>query len=170
MAFVNLQLAIDDLPTADDIEMEPMAVQYRREVLTQQFLIWIPALLGSFLPFILAQRFFLLAISVFVLLLGLFIGSLMVRMSKVKGIALRQNDIAYRSGLYWRKTVVLAFNRVQHVEVSSGPLQRRFNLATLKFFTAGGSSVDLKVDGLSMSRADQIRAFVLRRSQIAESS
>lgn len=170
MAFVNLQLAIDDLPTADDIEMEPMAVQYRREVLTQQLLIWIPALLGSFLPFILAQRFFLLAISVFVLLLGLFIGSLMIRMSKVKGIALRQNDIAYRSGLYWRKTVVLAFNRVQHVEVSSGPLQRRFNLATLKFFTAGGSSVDLKVDGLSLSRADQIRAHVLSKSDIAASA
>jgi len=170
MAFVNLQLAIDDLPTADDIEMEPMAVQYRREVLTQQFFIWIPALIGSFLPFILTQRFFLLAIPVFVLLLGLFIGSMMVRMSKVKGIALRENDIAYRSGLYWRKTVVLAFNRVQHVEVSSGPLQRRFDLATLKFFTAGGSSVDLKVDGLSMSRADQIRAYVLSKSEITNTS
>lgn len=170
MAFVNLQLAIDDLPAANDIEMEPMAVQYRREVLTQQFFIWIPALIGSFLPFILTQRFFLLAIPVFVLLLGLFIGSMMVRMSKVKGIALRENDIAYRSGLYWRKTVVLAFNRVQHVEVSSGPLQRRFELATLKFFTAGGSSVDLKVDGLSMSRADQIRAYVLSKSEITNTS
>ncbi len=169
MAFVNLQLAIDDLPAAAEIEMEPMSAEYRREVLSQQFIIWIPALLGSFLPFVLAQRYFLLAIPVIVLLLGLFIGSLVVRMSGVKGIALREHDIAYRSGLYWRKTVVLAFNRVQHVEVSSGPLQRKFGLATLKFFTAGGSSVDLKVDGLARERAEQIRAYVLGKSDVADS-
>ena len=169
MAFVNLQLGIDDLPAADEIEMEPMSVKYRREVLSQQFIIWTPALLGSFLPFFLAQRYFLLVIPVIVLLLGLVIGSLVVRMSEVKGIALREHDIAYRSGLYWRKTVVLAFNRVQHVEVSSGPLQRKFGLATLKFFTAGGSSVDLKVDGLARERAEQIRAYVLSKSDVADS-
>jgi membrane protein YdbS with pleckstrin-like domain len=106
----------------------------------------------------------LLALPAFFLILGLFIGSLVVRKAKVKGIALRQKDIAYRSGLYWRNIVVLAFNRIQHVEVSSGPLQRKFGLATLKFFTAGGSSVDLKVDGLERDRAERIRAFVLSKS------
>jgi len=169
MAFVNVQLAIDSLPAADDIQMEPMSPDYQREVLTQQFIIFVPLVLGSFLPFLIAERGFLLAIPVFVLLLGLFIGNLVFRMSKVKGVALREHDIAYRSGLYWRKTVLLAFNRVQHVEVGSGPLQRRFGLASLKFFTAGGSSVDLKVDGLTRERAEQIRAYVLGKSEIADS-
>ena len=169
MAFVNVQLNIDDLPVVDEIEMEPMAAEYQREVLTQQFIIFVPLVLASFLPFIQAQRSFLLAIPVFVLLLGTLIGTLMVKMCLVKGIAIREHDIAYQSGLYWRKTVVLAFNRVQHVEVSSGPLQRKFGLATLKFFTAGGSSVDLKVDGLSRTRAEQIRAYVLGKSDAAKS-
>ena len=169
MAFVNVQLNIDDLPAADEIEMEPMAAKYEREVRTQQFIIFVPVVLASFLPLILAQRSFLLAIPAVVLLLGILIGTLVVRMSRVKGIAIREHDIAYRSGLYWRKTVVLAFNRIQHVEVSSGPLQRKFGLATLKFFTAGGSSVDLKVDGLSRERAEQIRAFVLSKSDVAKS-
>ncbi len=52
---------------------------------------------------------------------------------------------------------------MQHVEVSSGPLQRKFGLATVKFFTAGGSSVDLKVDGLSTERAEQMRAFIANK-------
>ncbi|MFT5138382.1 MAG: membrane protein YdbS with pleckstrin-like domain [Lysobacterales bacterium] len=169
MAFVNVQLAIDELPAAEEIEMEPMAPEYQREVRAQQFIIFVPIVLVSFLPFLIVQQSFLLAIPVVVLLFGLFLGSLTIRMSKVKGVALRDKDIAYRSGLYWRKTVILAFNRVQHVEVSSGPLQRRYGLATLNFFTAGGSSVDLKVDGLTRQRAEQIRTFVLGKSEIADS-
>ena len=79
-------------------------------------------------------------------------------------MAMREHDIAYCSGLFWRKTVMLAFNRIQHIEVSSGPLQRRFGLASLKFFTAGGSSVDLKIDGLKRGRAEQLREYILQRS------
>jgi len=169
MAFVNLQFSMEDLPAADSIEMEPMADEYRREVLTQQLIIWVPVWLVSFLPLILAQIRFLLAIPVFVLLLAIVIATRVVKMSTVKGIALREHDIAYQSGLHWRKTVMLAFDRVQHVEVNSGPLQRKFGLATLKFFTAGGSSVDLKVDGLAKERAERIRAYVLSKSSAANS-
>ena len=66
-------------------------------------------------------------------------------------------------GRRWRKTVLLPFNRVQHAEVSSGPLQRKFGLASLKFFTAGGSSVDLKIDGLMKERAEEIRSFIMEK-------
>jgi membrane protein YdbS with pleckstrin-like domain len=164
MAFVNVQLQINELPAVEEIKMESMAPNYQKEVRTQQFIVFTPAFLASFLPFILVNSSFLLALPAIVLMLGLLIGSLVVQKAKVKGIALREKDIACRSGLYWRKIVVLAFNRIQHVEVSSGPLQRKFGLATLKFFTAGGSSVDLKVDGLERDRAERIRAFVLSKS------
>ena len=163
MAFINLQLDISDLPSADEIVFEAMSPDYPREVRTQMFIIFIPAILASFLPAILAQLKFLLVIPVFVGLVGLLVGTLVVRMTRVKGVALREHDIAYQSGLFWRKTVILAYNRMQHVEVGSGPLQRRYGLATLKFFTAGGSAVDLKVDGLARERADQIRAFILKK-------
>ncbi len=164
MAFINPQLEIERLPVADEIVMEPMDEAYRREVQTQQIIIWLPLLLASFVPFLLAQIYFLLVIPVIALVLAALVSRLVVKMAAVKGIALRTHDIAYQSGFHWRKTVILAFNRVQHVEVSSGPLQRKFGLATLKFFTAGGSSVDLKVDGLKRERAEQIRAHVLNKS------
>ncbi len=164
MAFVNLQVNMADLPVAAGLEMEPMAEAYEKEVKTQQLIIWLPLLLLSFLPFLITQFFFLLLIPAFMLLLAGLISRLVIIKSRLKGIAMREHDMAYRSGLWWRKTVMLAFNRVQHVEVSSGPLQRKYGLASLKFFTAGGSSVDLKVDGLSRERAEQIRAYILERS------
>ncbi len=160
MAFTNLQVSMTDLPISDELVMEPMAAAYEREVKVQQLIIWLPLLVVSFVPFLLGQFIFLLLIPVVMLLLATIISRLVIRKSQVKGVALREFDIAYRSGLYWRKTVIVAFNRVQHVEVSSGPLQRKFGLASVKFFTAGGSSVDLRVDGLTAERAEQVRAFI----------
>jgi len=160
MAFVNLQVSMTDLPTADELVMEPMAAAYEREVKVQQLIIWLPLLILSFVPFLLLNFIFLLLVPAFLLLLASIISRLVIKKSQVKGVALREFDVAYRSGLFWRKTVIVAFNRVQHVEVSSGPLQRKFGLASVKFFTAGGSSVDLRVDGLTTERAEQMRAFI----------
>jgi membrane protein YdbS with pleckstrin-like domain len=160
MGFVNLQVDMTDLPVADELVMEPMAPAYEREVKTQQLIIWLPLLIISFVPFLLGQFIFLLLVPVVMLLLATIISRLVIKKSQVKGIALREFDVAYRSGLFWRKTVIVAFNRVQHVEVSSGPLQRKFGLASVKFFTAGGSSVDLRVDGLTAERAEQMRTFI----------
>lgn len=164
MSFVNLQVSMADLPVAARLEFEPMAEAYEKEVKAQQMIIWLPLLLLSFLPFLITQLFPLLLIPVFMLLLAALISRLVIKKTQLKGIALREHDMAYRSGLYWQKTVLLALNRVQHVEVSSGPLQRKYGLASLKFFTAGGSSVDLKVDGLSRERAEQVRTYILTRS------
>lgn len=160
MAFVNLQVRIVDLPNADELVMEPMAAAYEREVKVQQLIIWLPLLIVSFVPFVLAHIDLLLLIPVVIMLLATIVFRLVIKKSQVKGVALREFDMAYRSGLFWRKTVIVAFNRVQHVEVSSGPLQRKFGLASVKLFTAGGSSVDLRIDGLTTGRAEQIRAFI----------
>lgn len=160
MAFVNLQINLSELPIADELVMEPMAESYVREVKAQLLIIFLSILIASVLPFLLTQITLLLAVPAFVLLLAIVISRLVIRKAQVKGVSLREFDVAYRSGLFWRKTVIVAFNRVQHVEVSSGPLQRKFGLATVKFFTAGGSSVDLKVDGLSTERAEQMRTFI----------
>jgi membrane protein YdbS with pleckstrin-like domain len=164
MAFVNLQVNLADLPAVHDLEMEPMSPAYIREVKTQLLIIWAPLLMLAFLPSALAGKLFLLAIPALMLLLAILISGLVIKKARIKGVALRDHDIASRSGLFWRKNVLLAFDRVQHVEVSSGPLQRKYGLASLKFFTAGGSGVDLKVDGLQRERAEQIRSYILEKS------
>ena len=85
-------------------------------------------------------------------------------MAAAKKMALRDHDIAFRSGLWWHKTVLLPRNRVQHIELSSGPLQRKFGLASLKFYTAGGAAVDLQIDGLSHEQAQSLRDHVMQQN------
>ncbi len=60
MAFVNLQVSMTDLPKADELVMEPMAVSYEREVKVQQLIIWLPLLVASFLPVLLAQILYII--------------------------------------------------------------------------------------------------------------
>ncbi len=81
-----------------------------------------------------------------------------------RGYVVRDKDIVFRSGVAWRSVTAIPFNRIQHVETSSDPLDRKFDLATLQLFTAGGSSGDLKIDGLGKDIAEQLRAFILKKA------
>jgi len=167
--FTNQQVDSETLPRAESIQMQAMAPAYVREVMTQWALFAVPLLLIAVivwllplspLPLKLALRIGVSVIGLFMISLGL----LLYRQAKARGWALREHDVAYRTGLIWRKTIILPFTRVQHAEVTSGPLQRRFGLATLKFYTAGGSSVDLKISGLEAQQASALRDHILKNS------
>jgi membrane protein YdbS with pleckstrin-like domain len=77
------------------------------------------------------------------------------------GYAIRDRDILYKSGVFWQTVTVIPFNRIQHVEKSSTPLDRHFDIATLQLFTAGGSGGDLKIHGLSATSAENLRVFII---------
>lgn len=80
------------------------------------------------------------------------------------GYALRERDLHYRRGIIWRSEASLPFNRIQHIEVERGPLERLYGLSTLKFFAAGGGSADLKIPSLPEAEATNLRAFVLEQA------
>lgn len=173
MSFTNPCVEIDSLPRAETLAWTAMPPEHRREVLVQSALsvgvLFVVALAqGLLIPYPAFLRWvFTLLVPAAVLLLGAGITVLLLKKVAMKGWALREHDIAFRSGLVWRKQVVLPFNRIQHVEVSTGPLQRHFGLATLKCFTAGGGSVDLKIEGLLRDEAERLRKHILRRSALA---
>ena len=80
-----------------------------------------------------------------------------------KGYSVRERDIIYKSGVIWRSVTAVPFNRIQHVEKSSTPLDRRYQLATLELFTAGGSGGDLRIHGLPARTAEKLRFFILEK-------
>jgi membrane protein YdbS with pleckstrin-like domain len=167
MAFTNLQLDPGTLPQAQELALGPMAPAYRFEVLVQWLIVLAPLFALSWLVYLLPLppevRSWLTLLPWLVLLLVVLLVWLAMARVAAKGYALREHDLAYRSGLVFRKTTLLPFNRVQHIEVASGPLQRRFGLASLKFYTAGGANVDLKMPGLTAADADRLREFILQR-------
>lgn len=169
MAFTNRQLDTDSLPRAAELELHGLPPEHRQEILVQSLITFVILLLPSFVPLVVSgfqgeDRPWLWGLPVLVLILGALVTALALVRFRKKGYALREHDVAFRTGLFWRKTTLLPFDRVQHAEVTQGPLQRRFGLATLKFYTAGGSSVDLKIEGLLAGDAERLRETVLERS------
>ena len=89
---------------------------------------------------------------------------------KIRGYILREKDIIHRQGVIFRSQTTIPFNRVQHCEISQGPIQRLFNLYTLQIFTAGGSNSDLSIPGLLGETAQQIKEFIIKRAALETES
>ena len=64
-------------------------------------------------------------------------------------------------GIFWRSSIALPRVRVQHSDVSQGPLQRRFGVATLKLYTAGSRHTKIELPGLNHDEAIALRDALL---------
>jgi len=69
--------------------------------------------------------------------------------------------IEIRHGVYWRIVLNVPKSRVQHIDVTQGPLERRFELGTLVIYTAGTDHARVSLSGLEHGRAMAIRQHLL---------
>jgi uncharacterized protein len=69
--------------------------------------------------------------------------------------------IEIRRGVLWRRTITVPKSRVQHTDVSQGPLQRTYALGTLVVYTAGTDHARVELRGLNHARAMRIRDHLL---------
>ncbi|MFD1325055.1 PH domain-containing protein [Micromonospora sonneratiae] len=91
-----------------------------------------------------------------VLLLAVLRVIAIVRAVHAWGYAERDNDLLVRHGLLIRRLSIVPYARMQFVDVSAGPLERAFNLATVQLHTAAAAS-DAKVPGLRPAEASRLR-------------
>jgi hypothetical protein len=62
-----------------------------------------------------------------------------------------------RRGWLWRTELLVPRSRVQHLDIERGPIERRFNLATLVVHTAGTRTQALRQAGLAEPDAVALR-------------
>ena len=69
--------------------------------------------------------------------------------------------IEIRRGVFWRVVINVPRSRVQHIDVSQGPIERRYGLGTLVVYTAGTDHAKVELEGLPHARALRIREHLL---------
>lgn len=69
--------------------------------------------------------------------------------------------IAIESGVIWRSRIALPRVRIQHTDVSQGPLERRYGIGTLKLYTAGSRHTRIELPGLNHDEAIALRDALL---------
>jgi uncharacterized protein len=163
--YSNRQVGVDELPDFRRARLEPVARAFVPYAMLVQGLFWlvllVAALAPRFIPYIpfVAPWWVVAAVAV----AAAWFVSLAWLDARRRGWALREHDLIYRQGIIWRRTVIVPFARIQHVETSSGPLERAFGLMRVKCYTAGGAMSDLSVVGLKVDDARKVRQHLLEQ-------
>jgi len=80
------------------------------------------------------------------------------------GYAERDDDLLVTRGILFRQLVVVPYGRMQFVDVTAGPLDRRFGLATVQLHTAAAAT-DAQIPGLVPSEAARLRDRLAARGE-----
>lgn len=67
-----------------------------------------------------------------------------------------EDGLCIRRGVFWRTVIWIPITRVQHTDVSQGPLQRKFGLGTLTVHTAGTAGASISLAGLEHGIASRL--------------
>jgi membrane protein YdbS with pleckstrin-like domain len=70
---------------------------------------------------------------------------------------LDQDGLQVARGVYWRSITQVPRTRVQHTDVSQGPIERRYGLGTLIVYTAGTDHARIALPGLAFDTAVALR-------------
>lgn len=68
----------------------------------------------------------------------------------------RADDLLISRGVLWHEETVVPYGRMQLVEVTSGPVERHFGLASVQLHTAAAAT-DARIPGLDPAEAERLR-------------
>ena len=85
-------------------------------------------------------------------LLWVFVG----RRYRSWGYAEREEDLLIRRGVAFARLSVVPYGRMQFIDVTAGPLERAFGLATVRLHTAAAAT-DARIPGLESDEAARLR-------------
>jgi membrane protein YdbS with pleckstrin-like domain len=72
------------------------------------------------------------------------------------GYAEREDDLFVRRGVMFSRLSVIPYGRMQFIDVTAGPVERLFGLATVRMHTAAAAS-DARIPGLAAREAARVR-------------
>lgn len=79
------------------------------------------------------------------------------------GYAFTERELHIAFGWFTRVHTVVPVSRVQHIDVSQGPIERSAGVATLSLHTAGAENSLVVLSGISLRRAEEIRDAIRGR-------
>jgi membrane protein YdbS with pleckstrin-like domain len=171
--FSNTAMPTQDLPSLEQLNFEKLSPRYAQS--NRYIDLFSTAIIMSILYIVQLQSLIeipdkasdvLMFIIWVVALIGFISTVYTVIADKRKFYALREQDLNYKSGVIFCKTVSQPMLRIQHVELKRGPIDRKIGLAKLQVFSAGGSMHTFEIPGLPLETAESIRQFILDHKDV----
>jgi membrane protein YdbS with pleckstrin-like domain len=165
--FTNNTIDITQLPRFEAVEFQKLQPDYWKVLVINRFIVFLVLAIGIGFANYFIQEIKMMIPFIwggFGLLLVLAFLFLRIAFLK-KGFAFREHDVLFRNGIIATNTIIIPYNRVQHVALHEGVLSRYFGLAKVEIFTAGGSSSDIEIPGIEKEQAEKIKQLVMGKIQ-----
>ncbi|USR79618.1 PH domain-containing protein [Arcanobacterium pinnipediorum] len=89
---------------------------------------------------------------------------LTMRRAKALGYLELDDELLVRKGIMFQEVTMVPYGRMQQVNLASGPLLRKFGLASVELVTASANS-DASIPGLPLAEAERLRDKLTRLGQ-----
>lgn len=76
--------------------------------------------------------------------------------------------VEIKKGVFWKHRIAIPWARVQHADVSQGPLARQFSIGNLTIHTAGTKHASIDIEGLNHAVALELRDEVVRQRKAGD--
>ena len=144
----------DDIAKIEWLRPSPrLATMRRAQVAAATALV---AIVGAAIVLIHAHFWIAAIIVVVVAALGYVANLFAQRRVRAWGYCEREDDLLVQRGVAFRRLSVVPYGRMQFVDVTAGPFERSFGLATVRMHTAAAAS-DARIPGLSEDDANHLR-------------
>ncbi|MEJ7558330.1 MAG: PH domain-containing protein [Pedobacter sp.] len=163
--FSNEPIDINSLPRYQEIPLESLHPNYWKVIVLNICISILFICAAAALILVLREetRAYIIYIILAIIFFSAFLFILFRLSFKRRGLAVRERDIIYRSGILSATTTVIPFNRVQHVTLNEGIFSRMYHLGAIDVFTAGGATGNIKIYGLEINQAKSIRELLAKR-------
>ena len=167
--FTNDTIDTSQLPKFEEVAFTALHPKYFKVVLINLLiviglLILIPSLVSVLKPELFSGRIWMI-LGIVIPIVSTLIVAFSIIGFKKKGFAFRNHDVLFRHGIIATNTIVIPYNRVQHVALHEGLVSRYFGLAKIEIFTAGGSSSDIEIPGIEKEQAENIKQLLMGKIQ-----
>jgi membrane protein YdbS with pleckstrin-like domain len=135
--------------------VSPQLARMRRTVL----LVWVAVAVAAavLVHLVVSFAWWVTAVAVLALLAALAAGWFLIgRNARAWGFAERDEDLYVRHGALFRELIVVPYGRMQYVDVTSGPVERRYGVATVSLHTASPKT-SAHIPGLPAAEAARLR-------------
>lgn len=153
-------MTLDDLQTLDDVALRPLEPAYVHVLRAQAALFAAVPLAAAIAGDIAVQARGGppgLAVGPVLLWAAWLVGFAPSRRWRRRGFAFTGRELHVAHGWWTRVHTVVPVRRVQHVDLTQGPIERRHGLATLVLHTAGSEHSRVAAPGLAREEAEAIR-------------
>jgi membrane protein YdbS with pleckstrin-like domain len=165
--FTNETIDTTQLPKFEEVTFSVLDSNYWKVTLINMVLLFFVLGIGFGIFLFFNQKFspYTIEFAIAFVVLSLIVVFFSRINFKKKAFAFRTHDVLFRHGVVATNTIVIPYNRVQHLALHEGIVSRYFGLATIEIFTAGGSSSDILIPGIPKEQAESIKQLLMGKIQ-----